>query len=132
MSCHLISSCRQITPEIAAFIDISSQEDNQTDFRHFLSNDFLQRTAGKRRQINKFRDMGFFLKIPIYQTCEGFAEKVNGLGDFLGCSGHVFQKCGQLRNLAEFLLEILIYLNNKFCCQQKVGGLCRGKRNVIL
>ena len=67
------------------------KEDNQTDFRHFLSNDFLQRTAGKRRRINKFRDMGFFLKIPIYQNREGFAEKLNGLGDFWGALDTFFR-----------------------------------------
>ena len=35
--------------------------------------------------------MGFFQKIPIYQTREGFAAKVNGLRDFRGALDTFFR-----------------------------------------
>ena len=35
--------------------------------------------------------MGFLQKILVYQTREGFAEKVNGLGDFWGAMDTFFR-----------------------------------------
>ena len=92
----------------------------KVDFRHFSSNDFLQWTAGKLRRKLKFWDMGFFQKIPIYQTHEEFAEKSERFGRISGCSGHVFHKCGHLRNLAEFLLGIGLFKEQISVCTR--GG----------
>ena len=45
------------------------------DSRRFSGEDFLQRTAGKLGRNRKIRNMGFFQKIPIYQTHGKFTEK---------------------------------------------------------
>ena len=68
--------------------------------------DSLQWTARNLRWKLKFRDMGFFQKILIYQTHGEFAEKSEGFGRFSRRSEHVFHRCGQLRSSTEFLLVI--------------------------
>ena len=62
--------------------EFNDQNRRLPDSRRFSGEYFLQQTAGKLGRNRQIRDMGFFQKIPIYQTLEGFAEKVNGLRDF--------------------------------------------------
>ena len=84
---------------------------------------FQQQTGSKWGRNNRFRDMGFFQKIPVYQTSEEFAEKSERFGRFSRCSEHVFSRCGQLKSGAEFLLGIHLFEQQISVCRGGVGSL---------
>ena len=61
MTPHQTSSISKITRK---------KERTEPDSRRYWGGDFLQWTAGNLRWKFKFRDMGFFQKIPIYYNLE--------------------------------------------------------------
>ena len=76
--------------------------------------------------------MGFFQKILIYQNHVKFAEKSERFGRFLGCSEHVFHRCGQLRNSELSFCWKFVYLNNKFLFAVRGGSVEQGWRSLLL
>ena len=112
MTPHQTSSIYEITRK---------KERTEPDSRRYWGGDFLQWTAGNLRRKLKFRDMGFFQKIPIYQTREAFAEKSERFRRFSRCSEHVFSRCGQLKSSREFLLWIDLIEQQNFLRER--GGV---------